>query len=101
MSREDAINAIHKSQCLGDDVGRAIATTTARTAQLDAGFYEFWADVDFYYKQGDVTVDAATASSYKFPAGVPFYIAVSGASDDYIAVICDTGLSGNLYGRKM
>jgi len=93
----DQVVALLQPKATVAPVTRTVGATTARSTQLDANtIYKLRCDVDCFYLQGTVTVDATT-SSIRLPADAVDFIDVGPDNDvdGYVSVIRDSA-SGTL-----
>ena len=68
----------------------SVTTSTARSAQLTAGWYIITTNADVFWLQGNSSVDALTTSR-RLWNGTYRLVYVTGTDDDYIAAITAVG----------
>ena len=72
----------------------ALTTSADKSAQLSAGVYRICSSADCYILQADTDADtdlATYADGHFLGAGIPEFITVSGATNDYLAALVVSG----------
>jgi hypothetical protein len=91
-------DAVMRSQHLGvDGQVLAIGAASVRSALLAPGMWRISGFGDYWFKQGDIAVDAAAgAGSAAMSAGAIEVMRVTGAADGYVAIIREDIATGSV-----